>query len=90
MRPEFPLLLTYPNSLRAFLCHIANFTVSGDRKAVKLLLQRAAEISTKNFHQAEQDVIGKDCFPLPRAVGRSRSGVVEEFSYESQAECVFP
>jgi len=55
--------------------------MSGDRKAVKLLLQRAAEISTKKFCQAEQDVIGKDCFSLPHAVGHSRSGVVEELAY---------
>lgn len=65
--------------------------MSGDGKkikAAKLLLQRAAEISTRKICQAEKNVI-EDCFPQPCAVRASKSGAVKKFGYKYQAEGTF-
>lgn len=59
-------------------------------KAAKLLLQRAAEISTRKICQAEENVIEGDCFTQPCAVRPSKSGAVKKFGYEYQAEGTFP
>lgn len=73
---------------------MANFTpplspgVGMERKAAKLLLQRAA-ISSRKICEAEENVIETDCFPQPRVVGPSKSGVVKGRAYKSQAECAF-
>lgn len=61
-----------------------------ERKAGKLLLQKAIEISSRKIHEAEENVIEKDGFLQPHVVNPSESGVVKGLAYESQAERAFP
>lgn len=61
-----------------------------ERKAAKLLLQKAAEISSRKIRETEENVIEKDGSFQPRVVSPSRSGVVTGLAHEGQAGRAFP